>query len=257
MDVGAHLRSARERRGLTIEQVGRSTKLSPSVLRHIERNEWDQLPGGLLTRGHLRAYAVEVGLDPELVVDEYLSQFSPEVVESPPRPVAAVADGSPKAGRTVLTAVVGLSLLMAGYRLLGTTPQEPAPRAQSFVESPAASVPTTARAGGPDAVPAAERTSRDSRFSLVIDVTGPCWVSAKADGRTVAFRLFEPGDTMTVDATQELVLRVGAPESFRYTLNGASGRPLGERGQPVTVTINESNLRTFLPNASSDRDARD
>jgi hypothetical protein len=33
---------------------------------------------------------------------------------------------------------------------------------------------------------------------------------------------------------------------FAYTLNGGSGRPLGEAGRPVTVQITENNYRAFL-----------
>jgi cytoskeleton protein RodZ len=253
MDVGARLRSARERRGQTIDQVARSTKLSLSVVRRIERNEWDGLPGGLLTRGHLRAYAAEVGLDPEDIVREYLEQLPAETIQAPPLRVrpAPVLDGSRPTAHAILTVVVGILLTIGTWRWFANPPSGPTTPARVPAELPADDERTDDRAKAPDAVavtnrPAADR--QEPRFSLAIDATGPCWVSARADGRQVVFRLFQQGETFTVSATQELILRVGDPGSLNYTLNGVEGRPLGARGQPVTVTINESTLRSLVPN---------
>src|SRR5712671_6425587 len=74
MDIGTGLRQAREARGITLAQLVISTKISPQNLRAIERNAFDLLPGGLFTRGFLRAYAREVGLDPEEIVRQYISE---------------------------------------------------------------------------------------------------------------------------------------------------------------------------------------
>src|SRR5712692_5411474 len=75
MDVGAALRDARERRSLSLDQLSRATKIRVANLRAIENNEVDKLPGGIFTRGLLRAYAREVGLDLEDTVQRYLAQF--------------------------------------------------------------------------------------------------------------------------------------------------------------------------------------
>src|SRR5438477_2289374 len=80
MDIGAELRNARKARKLSIEEIARVTKISPSVLRAIDRNDFSSVPGGLFTRGFLRAYAREVGLDPEEIVQLYRTEFEqPEI----------------------------------------------------------------------------------------------------------------------------------------------------------------------------------
>src|SRR5436189_4293991 len=84
MDIGAELRNARKARKLSIEEIARVTKISPSVLRAIDRNDFSSVPGGLFTRGFLRAYAREVGLDPEEIVQLYRTEF-----EQPEQPVPA------------------------------------------------------------------------------------------------------------------------------------------------------------------------
>src|SRR2546426_2111135 len=75
MDIGAELRNARKARELSIAEISRVTKISPSVLRAIEHDDFGRVPGGLFARGFLRSYAREVGLAPEEIVEEYRAQF--------------------------------------------------------------------------------------------------------------------------------------------------------------------------------------
>src|SRR2546422_2620045 len=77
MDIGGELRRARTARNFSLEDISRRTRISPFVLRAIEANDFDQVPGGLFTRGFLRAYAREVGLDGENLIREYRAAFEP------------------------------------------------------------------------------------------------------------------------------------------------------------------------------------
>lgn len=96
MDVGTQLRDARERRGLTLDAVISATNVSRSILEHIEQNRFDRLPGGILTKGHLRAYARAVGLAPERVVADYIAQcFGSAGEELPLQPPPPVEPGGP------------------------------------------------------------------------------------------------------------------------------------------------------------------
>ena len=72
--IGGELRQAREEAGITLEKVAASTKIRLRFLQAIDADEFDRLPGGIVRRGHLRAYAHAVGLDPEQIVARYLSE---------------------------------------------------------------------------------------------------------------------------------------------------------------------------------------
>lgn len=63
-DIGGRLRLAREGRGWSVDDVARLTKLTSSVLRAIERNDFGSLPAGVYRKAYLRTVATEVGLDP-------------------------------------------------------------------------------------------------------------------------------------------------------------------------------------------------
>ena len=74
-DFGRKLSEARERRGLSLRQISNSTKISMLTLEALERNDIRRLPGGIFGRGVVRSYALEVGLDPESLIEEFMGQF--------------------------------------------------------------------------------------------------------------------------------------------------------------------------------------
>ena len=78
IDVGSELSHARERLVLSLTELASRTKISEATLLAIERNDLKALPGGIYTRGFLRAYAREVGCDPEEIVARYRTQFDEE-----------------------------------------------------------------------------------------------------------------------------------------------------------------------------------
>ncbi len=49
-DIGAHLREARERAGITLRDVAAATKISVPALEALERNDIGRLPGGIFVR---------------------------------------------------------------------------------------------------------------------------------------------------------------------------------------------------------------
>jgi transcriptional regulator with XRE-family HTH domain len=252
MDIGKHLREARELRGMTLHQVADSTKLSATTLQCIERNEFNRLPLGIFAKGHLRAYAAVVGVESDEIVHEYLSQFPAATEELPiVREVPAVEHAH--AGRHLLLTVVGIVVALVVYGLIHESAEwsdSPPPKLggpPALIESV---VTGTSGSGRSTA------TDRDEPgLGLEIQPAAACWLSAMADGRVVIYRLLQSGELATIVARNEIVLRVGDPAVFAYKLNGGSGRSLGEAGQPVTVTITGSNYQTFLAGSAETRRA--
>ena len=76
--LGADLQHARELAGLSIEDLSARTKIRRHMLEAIERNDFASIPGGLLARGYLRAYASEVSLPPEGIAARYQTEFGGE-----------------------------------------------------------------------------------------------------------------------------------------------------------------------------------
>jgi cytoskeleton protein RodZ len=242
MDIGKHLRETRELRGMTLQQVADSTKLSAKTLHYIERNEFNRLPGGIFTKGHLRAYAAEVGAEPDEVVHEYVSQFPGATGELPI--VRAPAIENAHAGRHLLLTVAGIVLAVVAYKVVLDSVEWSDSSPPELIQARASNESIATESARLGSRPTTER--EQPRLDLKIHPTGTCWLSATADGSLVIHRLLQRGERVTVVGRNELVLRIGDPAMFAYTLNGVSGRPLGQAGQAVTVTITEKNYQTFL-----------
>jgi cytoskeleton protein RodZ len=61
--LGAVLRNEREKKGLTLEQVGSITKLRVKVVEALENETWGDLPPPVFVRGFIRSYAKVLDLD--------------------------------------------------------------------------------------------------------------------------------------------------------------------------------------------------
>jgi len=68
IDLGDILREARERQGLSLEDIAGRTKLPRRLLESLERNNLAALPPGMYRRAEVLAYANAVGLDPHLAL---------------------------------------------------------------------------------------------------------------------------------------------------------------------------------------------
>ncbi|HEV2074770.1 MAG TPA: helix-turn-helix domain-containing protein, partial [Thermoleophilaceae bacterium] len=69
--IGETLREARLRQGIEIAEVEQATKIRAKYLRALEGEEFDRLPGATFVRQFLRTYADYLGLDSQLLVEEF------------------------------------------------------------------------------------------------------------------------------------------------------------------------------------------
>lgn len=114
-DFGIRMRRLREERGVSLRQIANATKISVSALEALERNDISRLPGGIFSRAFVRSYAIEVGLDPEQTVRDFLIQFPHDSVTAG-SPHAPPMDDGPRrrsGGRTkAVIALVAISVLI-------------------------------------------------------------------------------------------------------------------------------------------------
>ena len=112
--LGTRFMRERERRKLTLEDVSASTKIRVRYLFAIEHQSFDQLPGGIVSKGFIRAYARELAMDDRQAVADYLAAVQPTPGPDPQRPP------EPPRGHTTrsLTTRVSWEVLMAALFLL-------------------------------------------------------------------------------------------------------------------------------------------
>ena len=76
LEIGSSLRTAREGRGLSLDDAAEATKIRPAYLAAIEDEAFERLPGPTYARGFLRAYAEFLGVDAQPLIDEFSERFA-------------------------------------------------------------------------------------------------------------------------------------------------------------------------------------
>ena len=270
-DFGTRLRAARERRGISLRQIANATKISVSVLDALERNDISRLPGGIFGRGFVRSYAVEVGLDPEATIQDFIATFPNDSVTVGHRTSEQIEDNqmleSQRRTAGTFLSLLAISIPIAGVVLymgvagrraretpapLTVVAAAPAPKIALDPPAPAAplasvpaEVPAATQATTPSA-PAAPLSAELAPLTIALSVKRPCWVSATVDGQKAIERLLQIGEQQTIQVRREMVLTAGDAAAISMTLNGATARPLGKTGEVVTARLTLNNFTEFV-----------
>ena len=77
---GARLRQRREKQQIALTTIAEQTKIKLSLLEALERDDLSRWPEGIFRRAFVRAYAHAIGLEPDVVVREFLDDH-PDPVE--------------------------------------------------------------------------------------------------------------------------------------------------------------------------------
>jgi cytoskeleton protein RodZ len=261
---GGKLRDARERRGVSLRQIANATKISVVALEALERNDVSRLPGGIFSRAFVRSYAIEVGLDPDAAIQEFVAQFPNDSIAAGHTGKDQVEDriafesDRRTAGAFLWLLVVSVPVAAgliyfatAGRRIQPQPiasapavqqPAPPAPREESA--TPPASAPS-APAEPAAAVPPVASASAD-QLVVKLSVRRPCYVSATVDGEKRIDRLLQAGEEQTIDVRREMIVTAGDASAITLTLNGVQAKPLGRAGEVVTVRFNPANYRDYL-----------
>ena len=80
---GEELRRAREERGITVETICQTTKVSAKHIRALEAGELGELPGGVFRRGFVRSYLRVLGLDEAIWMQRFEENCRANEMRSP------------------------------------------------------------------------------------------------------------------------------------------------------------------------------
>jgi cytoskeletal protein RodZ len=268
---GDRLRREREMRGITLEEITESTKISRRHLEALEGEHFDQLPGGVFNKGFVRAYARFLGIDGDQAVADYSAasneqpeqedKFPLEIHEQPNRNLNPRRSNLP-----LVFAIAALVGVLVGYAFwvksrphtndsaAGSTQQAPsaaattAPPANVPAPTPATQAPqaseTTAASSPSQPVQAAPEKPVKPEKAFVVQVTAKedSWVSIVADGKSVMERVLTADKKKKIKAGKTLILRTGNAGGIEVTFNGVSLGSLGNENEPRTLTFNANGL---------------
>ncbi len=140
--LGTYLRTAREKKNISLEAIARATKITLRNLEALEKDELQLLPPPVFVRGFLRAYAHQVGLDEQKIMEIY-ERETKGVYSSLP---SKKAEGEKKIPRVVKILGPILLIVLGGilfYYLSSTPPPPPSatPSPSILPSSPSPPIP--------------------------------------------------------------------------------------------------------------------
>jgi transcriptional regulator with XRE-family HTH domain len=220
-EIGASLREARTRRGLSAADVHKAVRIRERYLTALEEERWEMLPGDAYTKGFLRTYAEYLGLNGHLYIDEYNSRIA-QRDEEPlvPESMSHSRRRSGVLGTLVAVLVVGACVAgLAAWRLTGSSKHNAATSGIGVGAAAAAVTPAK------HATPAhAKRAVAPRRAFAVISASrGRCWLSVRIGGPTGTeiFRGFvDQGQTRRFDLHTVLWVRLGNPGAIDLRVAG-------------------------------------
>jgi len=279
VDFGTFLRQAREQRGVSLQDLAVATKISARVLEALERNDPSKLPGGIFSRAFVRAYAREVGLDPDVTAATFVSAFPDESgADDMPATTSAVEAESFEQRRRIvriLVRLVGVAAIVAILAViyfskfrpgfLTSAPEGSQPRAAGAVvpaplpsqSQPSATEPSSlvvpATARGEAAPPAPTQLSGQTPPPEPTPSVPPPEPAVMADGAVppqpaplvVVLTLAEPSWlSVSVDGAQTPGRTAGAGERLEFAVHRSMTMKVGNAGA-VSVTLNGKPARAL------------
>jgi transcriptional regulator with XRE-family HTH domain len=244
--LGQELKQEREKRGISLEEISRATRISLRFLHAVEADNFHLVPGGFFIRAVLRAYANYVGLEDKAVLERY-EALCPQKEELPRKKepdILARRHLFTRISVTILILAIGLAISYWLFRPRGEKNQIVSRSA--IIQEP---LPTPILPPKP-----AEETTAPAPITelhLEISFHQRTWIQVYADGILKLDGIKGPGTTFETTASKELLLHLGNAGGMTYSLNGLKGKALGRPGAVVkNIRITLENLKDFVESQS-------
>jgi len=214
--VGIRLRELRETKGVSLDDIARSTRVGRRYLEALESDSLGELPSPVFVKGFIRAYCQFLEASPDEALGLY-REATGETVK-PDRVQSAVHTPptrrvGPLMVSLVLFVALGVSLFALQIGFKSSPPPPPAVPVQ------------------PAPVPAAE--PRPSAQRLLIRAVEPTWIRVQVDEGQVTEELLQAGAVREWTAAQRFVLTVGNAGGLEVDLNGRRIPALGAKGAVI------------------------
>lgn len=252
VSFGTWLRRQREVREISLREIADDTKISLRYLEAFEQDRFDALPATVFAKGFLRQYAQYVGLDPDEVINHFLSAqqaLEPEDEEPEPEPAKRPVSGWLYNLLLVLVvvAVIVLVALLAFHteRRNAAVRSAPSTVADPSTEPPAPGTPAEAPAAQAAAQlepppPPVSAVEPEAPLRVTLDFTANCWVEIVVDGRERIQREIVQGESLQLAADETVVMTLGNAGGVEVRVNGHPydlGRNAGQVARGVRIDL--------------------
>lgn len=241
--LGQYLKRERERRGISLREVAKNTRIREPFLQALEEDRYDLLPSPTIVKGFLTAYGKYVGLDLKPLLLRYQDLLKAKPSEA--SDILSAQRGKEKrirygyAGAILVAALLLVALIIVYSNLLKPPGKPIEPPSEKPKES------TPLRPEEPRLPPASHAVSPPAPSVPSIPVPSPIRLEAKAVERTwLRMRLddqpekemmLQPGETFAYQATSRIELLVGNAGGMELVLNGRKQEKFGKSGEVVLL----------------------
>lgn len=230
--IGARLRAAREKKGLTILQAAERLHVDARVLEALEAQDFAALGAEVYVRGHLRRYADSVGESVAELQDLYAAGTRAAQPDLTRIPRGSAEPATARYMLPVLLLVVCCALAGVLWWVLNLPREKSQPvlaATPASVTAPAAetpALPAAAPGAGAAAAPAGSAPAAAGETRLALTFSAASWVEVSdAGGRRLLQGLIDAGAARTLSGAAPL----------RVILGNAKGVALQVNGRPVAL----------------------
>jgi cytoskeleton protein RodZ len=253
-EIGSELKSMREAKGYSLEDVQQATKIRIRYLEAIEAGDLSAMPGMVYARGFIKSYAEYLGVNGQELLEKHglAADREPHPADTGLRKSSAPIASKRSTVSTsrlvpqVLALVGVLAVLTLGYVFIvnrgdnGQTQQQvnDQEKAKTQTTAGAATPATPAPAPTPAVKPVeppkpktvvqqVEKGQNQATFAvtggepltLVLSAASNCWVQVQADGKTIDSGTIKAGDSRTWKANKSLSVLTGNSKGVTMKLN--------------------------------------
>lgn len=249
--VGEELKKERELRGISLIEIAEATKISPRLLRALEDDRFDIMPGDFFTRGIIRTYARYLDLDEEAILKTYFNTLNQQDLAQEELAAEEAQKEKPENKKRIFTYVgFALALIIVLIVIFTVIFRKPTPP------------PTSAGAGYIEdkeiPPPIFESEPAAYELNLVVRFTQRTWMQIYADNQLILEAIKQPGDEFRATAKESLRFNIGNARGYTYTINGKAGIiPLGRLGTATReALITLDNYKQFIAEEQETEDIR-
>ena len=221
VSFGTWLRRQRELREISLREIADVTKISIRYLEALERDRFDVLPAPVFARGFLREYARYVGLNPDEVVNSYISVQQP--IDTEEEATRAQRHRSLGNRRWVTAWVLGalvIVLLVAGSVIYFFQDNRQPPGDVDRSSSPSKVEPIATDGDAMDVAPVEVSPVTTSPHLITMRFLDDCWIETVVDDRSRKSELHSVGDLVRIEARERVVLTVDNPTAIELEVDG-------------------------------------
>lgn len=239
VEIGKRLKEAREKKGLTLEDIEEETKIRRKYLRAMEEEQFQILPGQVYAKAFLKTYTRFLGIDVEDVfqnddrfINQEPEQALPNYLEEDDKDITGRSRSRLFLGATVIIVSLVVLALFGGWakdKNISSKSISGEPVGEMVVDE------QTMPPANQQQLPVVLNPPTNAapvRLDLQVKDRN-CWMKVDVDGTQVFVGTLTPGQAKYFEGQEIIKVRFGDAGAVEASLNGRNLGSMGNNSDPV------------------------